>query len=339
MVIKLGNVSFQITLANPNEDLMSMTVSEALARLDGASIAAFLAPSASGLSHQNIPELITTQQFIKPLLTSNSSPDPIQYISLLKEASFTGHTIVMVLKKVLNIRMKQETLIQTFPIFYPAVMNWLEKDLSKEKVWAIYIAPISIPRLGQIFVAVGINKENQFIILSVSKSHKDLYASLHTRKLDTNAIKFGILSLYAGTPAEFKKVFPKVVIGRDWKEVSEMQEDEDIKDDINMAMMSPDMASAKRIVRKYKLPEELLNYYKFDPDFWRVFRTATAMPKLERELRSSTRMKQIKTDDELKFITAFTLLRIQYYWIKTPVNSEDLLHLKSVKLKVEHLDK
>lgn len=327
MIIKLGDIEFHIHLINgPEETLVSTPLRDLLR---GASVSIF-APALSGIALAP-PE--TGPPIPEPIQEATPEPLPatLSPLQILKTINFSNHTITMISSRLFGIRVPGGQIEKQFEPIREAASRWSDRPLKSERIWAVFLAPIQPPKLGRRFVAVGLNDDNQQVILEIAKTEAELYKRCSERGLAFKAVEFAMLSFEMSTKI-FREYFPKAEIGRDWQEFAELSERPADKEKIRVLMVNPDKRDVAKKLKALKGPDELLTYFNFDRQLWRVLRTASNISKIDAELRSHT--KSLKDVDAIDFASLWTLLRVQYQWLRIPVTAKQFDSFRHIKPQV-----
>ena len=312
MTIKIGSVEFQVTLMNPEKPIEQITLED----LRGATVSIF-APALRA------PPPPTTQP---PLIQPKALSDDL---ALLQGIDFSNFTISMIAKRLFKVDIANKKFDQGFPSLKPRVLAWPERSLEKENIWAVFLAEISVATWEKHVFAVGINRENQQVILGFAPSEAELYKSLKKRKLNLKNVEFGMLSIKLDVDL-FREVFPKAKLARDWEEFIEKQPESEHRA-LRAAMTSPVQKDVEKIIRKYDGPKELLTYFQFSPQAWRALRTANNITfKIAEEIRSHLQGKLL-TPEQVNYLVVWTLLRIQYQWYRIPIDAKQFTKLVHTK--------
>ncbi len=77
--------------------------------------------------------------------------------------------------------------------------------------------------------------------------------------------------------------------------------------------------------------DSLLAHYKFDKQFWRVLRTTNPIERVNKELKRRTKSMETIGEKTLMVLVAFTAMRLEFNWLKVPVDAPALNNLKFMK--------
>lgn len=255
-------------------------------------------------------------------------------IELLKEVGFSLHTIVMVTRKILKIETTGKLLEDSWDRITTQSRDWFTRPI-KDTFDILFASRITMPS-GSAIAVIGLNSDNQMVILGIE--HQDIYGTLNAlraRGLRANSVKLAVLSLTPDFDDAFTKIFPHVKIQRDWGSVIDAAP-VPIRDDVRSLMLQNSAADTiagfkKSKAREYLEPhiESLITYFEMDRRLWRVLRALSNISRLEDEIRTKTKMAE--GPDETKFLVTWAALRLQFHWIKIPVDSAQLSNLKYIK--------
>ena len=73
-------------------------------------------------------------------------------------------------------------------------------------------------------------------------------------------------------------------------------------------------------------------------DYRDALRTTNSIERVNEEFQRSTKSMDQAGVDTLRVMLAFTALRLEFGWLKTPVTAPNLAHLKYAKRRDERLD-
>ncbi len=335
MRLKLGSVELDIDTENPpSKELLGI-----LKELSEAKFSVRLSGKEPAMDQNDTSVGKRKKIVLEGHAGAQVLVNPLEEVAWLKGSGFTNSTIAMIVKQILGVHVKGETIVDNWEKIKAALEVWYSRNLQKEEIWALYLTPIDFPSLGPTIVVVGINKLNQYVPIMLSpRGIKETLKLLVQRGVKEKQVKFAMLSSKLTSTSEFKSTFPKAKIGRDWQEVIDATEDEEEAEDLRTAMITPDINEAKAILRAYNHSSELLNYYQFDKKLWRCLRTASPVYRIDREVRSKTR--DVTSEIRKWLLAKFSLLRLHYHWRKYPIDSDTLKNLKPIQMQAlsEELD-
>ena len=81
--------------------------------------------------------------------------------------------------------------------------------------------------------------------------------------------------------------------------------------------------------------ESLLTHYKFEKKFWRVLKTTNPIERVNKELKRRTKSIETIGEKTLNILLAFTAMRLEFNWKKTPVDSKVLNNLQHIASKTK----
>lgn len=294
---------------------------------------------------------VKSRQVKKPLLGQPAYPEPEYHdqeieedgeptdesgidsdFKLLQEVGLSRKTMSMISGKVLGMKAHGSTLDSQFPFIKQRSLEFLNRQL-KEEYWALFVRRIHYREESAIAV-LGLNQNNQINILAVepAKSPKDFYQRLMKRGLRASAVKIGVLSLHLdGGSKDFKVAFPNAKIGLDWNEYISIQVGEETKVKLGQALKSTDTNFIKKMVAQVKAPKELLTFTEFKKTLWRPLRSTGAITRIEKDLKTKLRSKAIHSEDQKLLVKVWSIIRLQYQWLKVPVDAPQLANLNELQ--------
>jgi hypothetical protein len=254
------------------------------------------------------------------------APAPTGDLAAVMKLGLTPKTVLQIANKVLNFTIKGPELQNSFGDVKKASLQFLSRKI-KDPIWALFVASISIPVLGEVVTAVGLNNENQLILLGIEKNSKDLYEDIISRGVKPKDIKVGVLSFSLPETKTFEKTFPNAQIQFDWFEYRDQTPGASAKALIGDAMYKEKETEVKKMLVKLKPPSELFTYFNFDKKLWRALRTTSSLKRIEKDLGAKLKTYDEDTE-EAKLAMVWGLMRLQYQWYKVPADSEVLNNLK-----------
>lgn len=314
MILRIGPMEIKVeVVGTPSNEILGLTVQELLSK----EIKVISNQPTAGIQPRAAP------------FSQNQAQ-----LDLLNSADFSLNTLVMVTNKVLGIEANGKQLPQIFSEVQRSAKEWFQRPI-KEEFWAIFVGAVEAAKLGTRLVALGLNKKQQMTFLGMSTgSAGQLFKDLIDRGLPSTKVKFGLVSFAACTAKEFSANFPAAKVARDWKEFIADSDPAD-REELEQSMLSPDIDEARVAISRHKAPKELLNYYAFPRDLWRVLRTNANIKRIETELKSRMTTEGLASEQDKEMLVRWTILRLQFHWNKIPANSEMLKNLKYIKIQNE----
>lgn len=316
MKIRVGPLGIEWDIGQPlPEELLSKTLHELLSGDVKVGDGHYMK------SEPEVPEVT---------LNVRHATDKPKLLSILNnDLGINDKTVVMIAHKVLGVTAKAKNITEVFARMDQAAVKWFERKIT-EKLWAIYVAPVSIPSLGARLAVAGLNEENQLVILDLFDGTLDsLTKKLIARGLKAKDIKLGILSFHLDVKA-FKKAFPNSKVSLDWKEFIDISGAMN-RETLTAAMLNKNKKAVEKIISAKKGPPELLTYFDFPEPLWRALRSAAPLKRIAVDLKAKLRAPSIETEEERRHVMIWSLIRLQYHWFKIPVDAEQLKNLRHIK--------
>ena len=246
-------------------------------------------------------------------------------------------------------------------------LKWLDRDLTK-KYWCLFIdgTNFKIQRRGSTekeptLVVVGIDENNCTSLLALQPGQKDnadswraVFKDLINRGLDPELIQIGVMDGLPGLEKVFKETFTKSMTGGCWvhskrnamakcskrladsfekllNEVMYANSESQARVNFNnlKVQMGADCERAVHCIEKDF--ESLLVHFKFEKKFWRVLKTTNPIERVNKELKRRTKSMEGLGEKTLNILLAFTAMRLEYNWQKTPVDSKALNNLEHIR--------
>jgi transposase-like protein len=73
-----------------------------------------------------------------------------------------------------------------------------------------------------------------------------------------------------------------------------------------------------------------LVHYKFEKRFWRALKTTNPIERVNKELKRRTKSMEGLGEKTLNILLAWTAMRLEYNWLKSPVDSKALNNLEHI---------
>ena len=287
-------------------------------------------------------------------------------LAILHLAGISNRTVALISRRILGVEVSAQTVHNSLALIENKAINWLERDITKN-YWCLFIdgTNFKIQRRGSTekeptLVVVGIDERNCTSILALQPGQKDnaeswgaLFEDLIRRGLDANQVQIGVMDGLPGLEKKFKEYFTKAVTARCWvhakrnailkcserlrlafetllNEVMYATSESQAKVKFNelKTKMGSDCERAVRCVEKDL--ESLLAHYKFEKKFWRVLKTTNPIERVNKELKRRTKSMETVGEKTLNILLAFTAMRLEYNWLKSPVDSKALNNLEHI---------
>ena len=210
-------------------------------------------------------------------------------------------------------------------------------------------------------MVLGIDESNRMSILAIEPGTKDnteawaaVFSELRKRGLDIDAVRVGIMDGLPGLERLFKETFPNAMTARCWvhalknacakvptrlhevfKKLAHQVMYASSENAARMAFgelksaMNTDAQRAVHCLEKDL--DSLLVHYRFEKSLWRVLRTTNPIERVNKEFKRRTKSMETLGERTLEILVAFTALRLEWGWHRTPVNSPKLIGLSGVK--------
>jgi transposase-like protein len=290
-------------------------------------------------------------------------------LAVLHLAGISNRTLAMVSKRILGVEVGKDTVHKSLAVVEEKALKWLERDLTK-KYWCLFIdgTNFKIQRRGSTekeptLVVVGIDENNCTSLLALQPGQKDnaeswqiVFKDLIKRGLNPELIQIGVMDGLPGLEKVFKETFSKSMTGRCWvhakrnamakcsKRLSEafekllnevMYASSESQARLNFNNLKIQMGSdCERAVHCIEKDfESLLTHYKFEKKFWRVLKTTNPIERVNKELKRRTKSMEGLGEKTLNILLAWTAMRLEYNWLKIPVDSKALNNLEHIRNK------
>lgn len=290
-------------------------------------------------------------------------------LAVLHLAGISNRTLAMVSKRILGVEIGKSTVHKSLEIVEEKALAWLDRDLTK-KYWCLFIdgTNFKIQRRGSTekeptLVVVGIDENNCTSLLALQPGQKDnaeswrvLFKDLINRGLDPGSVQIGVMDGLVGLEKVFKETFTKSMTGRCWvhakknamakcsKRLAEafekllnevMYASSESQARLNFTELKKQMGTdcERAVYCIEKDFESLLTHYKFEKKFWRVLKTTNPIERVNKELKRRTKSMEGLGEKTLNILLAWTAMRLEYNWLKIPVDSKALNNLEHIRNK------
>lgn len=287
-------------------------------------------------------------------------------LAVLHLAGISNRTVALISRRILGIEVSAQTVHNSLEVIEDKATKWLERDISKN-YWCLFVdgTNFKIQRRGSTekeptLVVVGIDDRNCTSILALQPGQKDnadswqaVFEDLIKRGLNTNQVQIGVMDGLPGLENKFKEYFTKAVTARCWVHAKRnavlkcsdrmrlpfetllndvMYAGSESQARLNFSELKTKMGSdCERAVRCIEKDlESLLAHYKFEKKFWRVLKTTNPIERVNKELKRRTKSMETVGEKTLNILLAFTAMRLEYNWLKSPVDSKSLNNLEHI---------
>jgi transposase-like protein len=309
------------------------------------------------------------RKFASDIIPSREQIDPRlkEDLAVLHLAGISTRTLAMISKRILGVEVGKQTISNSLAVLEPKALQWLERPLTKD-YWALFIdgTNFRIQRRGSTekepsLVVIGIDDKNRLSILAIQPGLKDnadswreVFSDLIKRGLKTKSVRIGVMDGLPGLETAFKETFTAAVTGRCWVHALRnalAKTPERLREAFHRLATEAMTASSENAARiafsalktamgndagravhcLEKDLDSLLAHYKFDKQFWRVLRTTNPIERVNKELKRRTKSMETIGEKTLMVLVAFTAMRLEFNWLKVPVDAPALNNLKFMK--------
>ena len=309
------------------------------------------------------------REFESAIIPAREQIDPRlkQDIALLHLAGLSTRMLAMISKRLLGVEVSTDTVSKSLEVVEEKALAWLERPLVKP-YWALFVdgTNFRIQRRGSTekepsLVVLGLDEESRMSILAITPGQKDnvfcwkaVFSDLKKRGLDASKVRIGIMDGLTGLESAFKEAFTKSETARCWvhalrnalaKTPKRLAESFKTLAHKVMYASSEDAArtafaalketfgndTLRAVACLEKDMDSLLIHYRFEKSLWRCLKTTNPIERVNRELKRRTKTMETLGERTLRIVSAFTALKLEYGWQKTPMDSPQLLKLKYIK--------
>lgn len=288
-------------------------------------------------------------------------------MAVIHLAGLSTRTLAMVSKRVLGVEVSTDTVSASLGAIEEKALQFLTRPIEK-RYWALFIdgTNFRIQRRGTTakepsLVVLGIDENSRMSLLSVEPGTKDnveaweaVFAELSHRGLDMSAVRIGVMDGLPGLEKLFRETFPNAVTARCWvhalrnavsKAPARMR---DVFKKLAHGVMYAASENAARLAFQElkaamgadaqravhcleKDLDSLLTHYRFEKSLWRALKTTNPIERVNREFKRRTKSMDSLGERTLQVLVAFTAIRLEFGWQRTPVNSSQLEGLRWAK--------
>lgn len=295
-------------------------------------------------------------------------------LALLNLAGLSTRTLALVSRRVLGVTVSAQEVSNSLEAIVPAARKFLERPLGDRRWVYLYVdgTYFSVRRTTvarePTLVVLGIDDQGHKSVLAMVQGDKDCRATwkvvfdeLKTRGLDAAAVQFGVMDGLPGLGAEFLDAFPAARAGRCWVHKATnvfarvpRRYQGAFKTSWDAVQYAADGAAARDAFAALKAQwgatcdeavasmerdlEALLAHYAMPRAYWDALRTTNPIERVNKEFKRRTKTMDQAGVDTLRVMLAFTALRLEFGWLKTPITAPNLAHLKYAKRREERLE-
>ena len=295
-------------------------------------------------------------------------------IALLNLAGISTRTLALVSRRVLGVQISAQEVCNALQTIVPAAKAFLERPLGDRRWVYLYVDGtfFSVRRTTvakePTLVVLGIDDEGHKSVLTMFQGDKDsrstwkvVFEEIKARGLDASSVRFGVMDGLTGLPAEFREAFPNAQVGRCWVHKSRnvlarvpRRYQAAFTASWDTVQYAASGASAREAFVALKAQwtptcgdavasmerdlEELLAHYELPRLYWDALRTTNPIERVNKEFKRRTKTMDQAGVETLRVMLAFTALRLEYGWLKTPLTAPNLINLKYAKRREEKLE-
>jgi putative transposase len=297
-------------------------------------------------------EIIPAREQIDPRLKED--------MAVLHMAGLSTRTMAMVSKRVLGVEVSTDTVSESLGSIEEKALRFLTRSLEKP-YWALFVdgTNFRVQRRGSVakepsLVVLGIDEGNRMSLLAVEPGTKDnvdawraVFAELSGRGLDMSAVRIGVMDGLPGLENLFRETFPNAVTARCWvhalrnalaktperlrltfkrltHQVMYAASDNAARQAFGALKSAMGVDAQRAVYCLEKDLDSLLRHYQFEKPLWRALKTTNPIERVNREFKRRTKSMDSLGERTLQVLVAFTAIRMEFGWQRTPVNSSHL---------------
>jgi putative transposase len=295
-------------------------------------------------------------------------------LALLNLAGMSTRTLAMVSRQLLGISVSAQEVSSAMKTLVPAAKRFLDRPLGDRRWVYLYVDGTNFRvRRSTVdreptLVVLGIDETGRKSVLSMIQGDKDnrraweaVFDDLKQRGLDSQAVQLGIMDGLPGLEQAFMEAFPKSRTARCWVHKARNvlprvphRYQAAFKADWDAVQYASSLEKAQEAFKSLQerwhkdagdgvacmqkdLPS-LLTHYEFPQEHWEALRTTNPIERVNKEFKRRSKAMEVVGAEGLKVLLAFTALRLEHGWSKTPITSGKLLALRYRKLRDERLE-
>ena len=310
-------------------------------------------------------------EFNSVVIPTGERADPRlrQDMALLHLAGISNRTMAMISRRILGVNVSKDTVSRSLSTVHEQALGWLTRPLT-DRYWALYIdgTNFKIQRRGSTsrepsLVVLGVTESNHRSILAVEPGTRDnvdswraVFRELKRRGLPAEAVRIGIMDGLPGLEKLFLEEFPSAGTQRCWlhaKRNALAKSPARLRDGFGVLLekvMYARSDSAARIAFEAlktamgndaqravacieKDLDALLFHFRFEERFWPALKTTNPVERINKELKRRTKSMETVGENALMAVVAFTALRLEFGWRRTPIDSQAMWNLKAMKAR------
>lgn len=292
-----------------------------------------------------------------------------QDMALLHLAGISNRTMAMISRRVLGVEVSKDTVSRSLSVVHEHALNWLTRPLT-DRYWALYMdgTNFKMQRRGSTerepsLVVLGVNESNYRSILAVEPGNRDnvdswraVFRELKRRGLPAEAVRIGIMDGLPGLERLFREEFSSAGTQRCWLHAkrnalaksparlrdgfdsflekvmyARSESDGRVAFEALKTAMGADAQRAVSCIEKDL--DALLYHYRFEERFWPALKTTNPVERLNKEFKRRTKSMETVGENTLMAVVAFTALRLELGWHRSPIDSQALWNLKAMQAR------
>ncbi len=292
-------------------------------------------------------------------------------LALLHLAGLSTRMLATLSGRVLGVRVSAQEVSNALHTLVPAAKAFLDRRLDDRKWKYLYVDGTNFhvrrTTVGRepTLVVIGVDDTDRKSVLAMISGDKErraawqmVFANLKERGLDASAVEFGAMDGLPGLGDAFREEFPRARVGRCWVHKGRnvfarvpRRYQAEFKPSWDAMQYADSKAAAlaafAQLERRWGAVcgdvvesirgnlDELLAHYEFPREHWDALRTTNPIERVNKELKRRSKAMETVSADGLKALLAFTALRLEFHWRKTPLASKKLEHLRYRRLLEE----
>jgi putative transposase len=266
--------------------------------------------------------------------------------------------------ELLGIRVSATEVSNALKSIVPAAKAFLERPLAHRKFMYLYVDGTNfLVRRSTVgkeptLVVLGVDETGRKSVLSMVQGDKDnrrawesVFSELKARGLDPSAVKLGIMDGLPGLADAFTDAFTGAQVARcwvhkcrnvmprvprkyqalfqaDWDAIAYAESKQDARNSFQTLKERWTKDAGDAVVCLEKNIDVFLTHYDFPRENWDALRTTNPIERVNKEFKRRSKAMEVIGPDGLKALLAFTALRLEFGWSRTPITAPCLKHLK-----------
>jgi transposase-like protein len=294
-------------------------------------------------------------------------------VALLHLAGISTRMLSYISLSVLGVRVSHEEVHRSLDAVLPGAKRFLERPLHGRRFLYLYVDGTNFHvrrttvEKEPTLVVVGVDENGHKSVLSMRQGDRDnrrawsmVFSDLKNRGLDVSAVQLGVMDGLPGLADAFIEAFGQARTARCWAHKSmnvfprvPKRYQAGFQASWDAMQYAADGSAARDAFAVLKAQwrntcgdavdcierdlESLLVHYDFPKAHWDALRTTNAIERVHKEFKRRTKAMESVGPDTLNVLLAFTALRLEFGWSRSPITSTAHHNLQHHRSREQHL--